>query len=334
MNYLEKLTPSDEEKDIINNWKYTDKVYISCVCTTYNQERYIADTVNGMLAQVSDYKFEIIIHDDASSDGTRDILLKFKEKYPSIIVLILQDENQYSKGKKISLLAVEYAVGEYVAFCEGDDFWIDENKLKKQYSLIKNSDCDICFTNAYMEYSDGKRIKFINSKKHSNKCSISEVVRSGGGGMPTASIMIKSDIFRTVPDWFSSAPVGDYFIQILGSLRNGAVFLNDITVVYRVGAVGSWTINRIKVSDNKLKMESEAYVNIFDKLKSSGVSRCDADYAVANELYNLAACCVKKRSFILASRMISDSWGKCYFVSYKQFLLYCLSRLYLFFFRF
>ena len=133
---LNKLTAPLCENDIKSNWVYTDKVYISCVCISFNQKDYIRDTIDGFLAQETEYCFEIIIHDDASTDGIRDILLDYEQKYPSIIKLIIQDENQYSKGRRITPIAVSYASGEYIALCEGDDFWIDKQKLQKQIQIF------------------------------------------------------------------------------------------------------------------------------------------------------------------------------------------------------
>ncbi|MCD4621429.1 glycosyltransferase, partial [Proteus mirabilis] len=119
---INKLIPPEKESDIQKYWIHHDKIYISCICTTYNQDKYIEDTLNGMLAQKCDFKFEIIVHDDLSTDNTREILFKYKEKYPSIIKLILQNENQYQKKKKIFPLAIEQASGDFIALCEGDDF--------------------------------------------------------------------------------------------------------------------------------------------------------------------------------------------------------------------
>ncbi|MBH0057938.1 glycosyltransferase [Pseudoalteromonas sp. SWXJZ94C] len=154
----QKLVAPETEDEIKVHWKYTDKVYISCVCTTFNQVKYIQDTIDSMLAQKCEFRFEIIIHDDLSTDGTRNILQSYRDKYPSIIKLVLQEENQFSKGKKITPLAIEYACGDYIALCEGDDFWICEDKLQKQVTvLVKNH--GMVYTKAIISNASGTKSK-------------------------------------------------------------------------------------------------------------------------------------------------------------------------------
>ena len=150
---IKQLNQPKNESEIKQHWKYTDRVYISCVCIVFNQEKYIQDTINGFLAQISEYKFEIVIHDDVSTDNTRKILLEYKNKYPSIIKLILQKENQYQQGKKITSIAISHANGEFIALCEGDDFWIDNKKLQQQIVLL-NKNINICISKAISLYSD------------------------------------------------------------------------------------------------------------------------------------------------------------------------------------
>ena len=102
---------------------------VSICCTTFNHEEYIEDAINGFLLQETDFEYEILIHDDASQDQTVRILEEYRVKFPEKIQLILQTENKYSKGFKVGK---EYlwpkARGEYIALCEGDDYWSDKKK--------------------------------------------------------------------------------------------------------------------------------------------------------------------------------------------------------------
>jgi len=104
---------------------------VSICCMTYNHEPYIRQCIEGFLIQKTSFSFEIIIHDDASSDKTADIVREYSMKYPTIIHPILQVENQFSKGVKIFQTYVQHRIkGKYIAFCEGDDYWIDPQKLE------------------------------------------------------------------------------------------------------------------------------------------------------------------------------------------------------------
>ncbi|MCQ2378325.1 MAG: glycosyltransferase [Victivallaceae bacterium] len=123
---------------------------VSICCITYNHEKYIRDALEGFLMQKTDFPFEILIHDDASTDGTADIIREYEAKYPDIIKPIYQTENQYSQGKFIWCeFQFPCAKGKYIALCEGDDFWTDQRKLQIQYDFMESHpDYSMCFHNA------------------------------------------------------------------------------------------------------------------------------------------------------------------------------------------
>lgn len=129
------------QSDIILNWKGNfDQPVVSILCDAYNHEKFIVETLEGFLSQKTTFPFEIIIHDDASTDNTPVILKEFAEKYPLIIKLVLQKGNQYSQKINFwSDITFPMAQGKYIALCEGDDYWIDEQKLQKQVDFLENN---------------------------------------------------------------------------------------------------------------------------------------------------------------------------------------------------
>ena len=114
------------------------KPLVSIICPTYNHEKYITDAIESFLMQKVEFPIEIIIHDDASTDATADIIRSYEKKYPTIIKPIYQKENQYSKGKPPTYFIYKRAQGKYIASCEGDDYWTDPYKLKKQVEFLEN----------------------------------------------------------------------------------------------------------------------------------------------------------------------------------------------------
>lgn len=107
-------------------------------CCAYNQEPYIRECLEGFVMQQTNFRFEAIVHDDASTDGTAAIIREYAEKYPDIIKPILETENQYSKGDgSLGRIMNEHTHGKYVAYCEGDDYWIDPLKLQKQVDFLE-----------------------------------------------------------------------------------------------------------------------------------------------------------------------------------------------------
>jgi glycosyltransferase involved in cell wall biosynthesis len=135
-----------------------NNIMVSVVCTAYNHEAFIRSALDGFVMQKTNFPFEVLIHDDASTDGTADIIREYAEQYPEIIRPILQTENQYSKKIPITNeIILPKARGKYVAFCEGDDFWTDETKLQKQVDFLeKNPDYVACAHNSVFHFCSGK----------------------------------------------------------------------------------------------------------------------------------------------------------------------------------
>ena len=135
------------------------EVKVSVLCVTYNHAKFIRRALEGIVSQQTDFAFEAIVHDDASTDGTADIVREFAARYPGIIVPILQTENQYSHGGCISRRFLWPRIrGKYVAFCEGDDYWTDPRKLQLQADwLDAHPASGLCFHYATMHWENGER---------------------------------------------------------------------------------------------------------------------------------------------------------------------------------
>ena len=117
------------------------KPLVSILCITYNHEQFIRKCLESLVSQECDFDFEILIHDDASTDGTQAIIKEFQQKYPEIVKPILQTENQWSIRPSGINLRFNYprAKGKYIALCEGDDYWIGNDKLQKQVAFLENN---------------------------------------------------------------------------------------------------------------------------------------------------------------------------------------------------
>lgn len=285
-------------------------VKISVCINSFNHQKTIGETIESVINQKADFKFEVIIFDDFSTDGTRSIIQRYSEVYPELVRYIFNERNLFSINGHLPFIECWNAAnGEYIALCEADDYWIDPLKLQKQYDAIKACNVDICFTNAYMEYSDGRRKEYFVRQKSNKLVSLSYVVRSGGGGMPTASILISTDILKNLPEWFKQAPVGDYFVQILGSERNGAIYLADITTVYRIATPESWSSQRLKISDKKILSEYEGYFYVFDLLiKSNPLMEKTYSYALSSEILYLAVLAFRRKSYYLSKTLLNRAW--------------------------
>jgi glycosyltransferase involved in cell wall biosynthesis len=241
--------PLPSQEEVMADWTNTTPV-VSVICFTYNQEKYIHDAIRGFLIQKTKFAFEVIVHDDASTDSTSQLVQAYVETYPKIIKPIFQEENQYSKSpNSIVPLATDGAVGEYLAFCEGDDFWISPEKLQLQIEFLqKHQKQNICFHNSHSGCTEKQIPRFQTSRRKtfiypssSSIISPEEVIIGDGGYIPSASIVVKRAALNNLPKWYGNCPVGDYFLQVLCSHPDGALFLPQLMSFYRVGAVGSWS---------------------------------------------------------------------------------------------
>jgi glycosyltransferase involved in cell wall biosynthesis len=236
------------ESDIMAGWQGDPaQPMVSVVCTAFNHEPYIEDAIKGFLIQETTFPFEIIIHDDASTDSTAAKIRAFQERYPRILKCIYQAENQYSKGRRPLLHTFHLSCGEYIAICEGDDFWICPTKLQRQYeAMIAHPAINMCTHSAYTEANDVTRTyaSYGFASDAATVLSPARVIKGRGGFCATASLMISSAFAKRLPSWLAQAPVLDLFIQGLGAAEAGALYLPEIMCVYRLRTAGSWT-NRL-----------------------------------------------------------------------------------------
>lgn len=145
---------------------------VAIKCLAYNHEPYIRDCLEGFVMQKTNFRFVAIVHDDASTDKTADIIREYEAKYPEIIKPIYETENQYSKHDgslgRIMDAAIDATGTKYVAMCEGDDYWTDPLKLQKQVDILeKDETLMACVTNCSVVDDKGKTIKEI--KRRSGK---------------------------------------------------------------------------------------------------------------------------------------------------------------------
>ncbi len=232
-------------------------IKVSINCITYNHEPYIRDCLDGLLMQKTNFKYEILVHDDASTDKTSDIIREYEQKYPDIIKPIYQTENQYSKGVKISF-TYQYprAQGKYIAFCEGDDYWTDPNKLQMQYDFMEeHEECSMaCHNSVRYQFSNNKEL-IENAFEKEGYIPIEQFLYvTIGKFVATASIFFRKSILDNYPQFLKDCPIGDLPLRIYSAHVGKVYYSEKVMSVYRCGIPGSWT-NR---GNNK------EYINYFN----------------------------------------------------------------------
>ena len=212
-----------------------DQPAVTVCCITYNHEAYIEDALKGFLMQKTAFPFEIIIHDDASTDATSEILIRYRELYPNIVKPIIRKSNVYSKG--IRFISIRYiasvAAGKYLAFCEGDDFWLDPQKLQNQYDIMqKDNSLSFC-AHSVRVLNDCEKKDSVSSYSHIDigRFSFESVVV--GHSIPTLSIFCKNifdDFFDIYHTPLKSADKAIIFYLLS---KGDGYFENGFSGVYR-----------------------------------------------------------------------------------------------------
>ena len=213
-----------------------DQIVVSILCTAYNHEPYIRQCLDGFVMQKTNFKFEAIVHDDASTDNTASVIREYAEKYPDIIVPIYQTENQYRKTNIYSTYLYPKAKGKYIAICEGDDYWIDPYKLQKQVDFLDaNPEYSMCFANAIEHWEDGEKEDKCFSNVEDRDYTGVEIYENWI--VPTASVLYRKEI--AFSDRFKEVTSNKNFIfgdivwflicAEFGKLRG----MSDVVSVYR-----------------------------------------------------------------------------------------------------
>lgn len=187
------------QEDIMRNWNTnnSDLPLVSVRCITYNHEHYIAQALEGFLMQKTTFPFEIVVHDDASTDNTANIIREYEAKFPNIIKPIYETENQYSKKDgSLSRILNNACKGKYIALCEGDDYWIDENKLQIQIDFLeKRSEYVMCFHNVIEHYEDYNIPDHLFSKIRNKDYTSKEILQRWI--IPTGAVVLRKKILET-----------------------------------------------------------------------------------------------------------------------------------------
>lgn len=226
---------------------------LSVMMITYNHDRYIAQALASILAQRVNFDYEIIVAEDNSTDGTRDIVLDFYRRYPGRIVPILRDRNLGPMRNFKETLAV--CRGEYVAVLEGDDYWTHEDKLQTQINFLDGHlDYAICC----------HRAQFVDETR-GGQSGILPILPAGtytiadlfdGNWIVTCSVMYRWGSVGSLPDWFLTLKMGDWPLHILVG-RAGKIYLMDeVMSVYRIHQGGVWSslphLDRVRATSGML----------------------------------------------------------------------------------
>jgi glycosyltransferase involved in cell wall biosynthesis len=212
------------------------KPLVSICCITYNHIHFLDQCIKGFLMQKTNFPIEILIHDDASTDGTTELIKTYVAKYPEIIKPTYQKENQFSKGKRITPILIQKAQGKYIALCEGDDYWTDPFKLQKQVDFLEgNVEYGMCEHVVEETHQKSKVTRQIPAIKQSKDFFIEDYIQYNIGA--TCSLVFRRQLLN---DYFLQKlhkyPFGDWPLKLflLKYSNKKSRMLEDSMGVYRI----------------------------------------------------------------------------------------------------
>ena len=235
---------------------------VSIICDVYNHGSYLRDALEGFVSQKTNFPIEILVHDDASTDNSAEIIREYEAKYPAMVKPLYQTVNQYSQNVYIDkTFQIPRITGKYVAVCEGDDFWTDPLKLQKQVDFLENNpEYSLCACSTIRRNMKTGLDEQRYVIQEDMDISFEDLVHNKTGGFfQYASIVMRSDVFVQRPDWFQKFPIGDYPLVLMAALNGKVHMLKDVMTVYRYYAANSWTVRmdnderRAKVSQQMIE---------------------------------------------------------------------------------
>lgn len=283
------------------------KPFVSICCITYNHEPYIRECLDGFLMQKTDFDFEILIHDDASTDKTADIIREYELKYPEIINPIYQTENQYSKGvRPINKFNFERAQGKYIAMCEGDDYWTDPFKLQKQVDFLEaNVDYVLAGHKRILvdEYGDQIENRNKNNIDYYTQCLLFKNI-------------LKDDYLNFNGSFIAN---GDTFLVLYLKNFGKAKVLDFIGSAYRISESGTWSL---KTHQEKYEMALKSYnsmVIFFKRNNYLNSVRTVQGYIIDNELIYIQR--LQKHLFLKSVKVVTKALRYGYIAKIKSLLV-------------
>lgn len=297
-----------------------ENICVSVFMLTYNQEDFIAQAIEGVLMQKTNFPFQLVIGEDFSADKTREICTNYAEKYPDRIKLILNDTNL---GLGVNYVNTHRECsGKYVAICDGDDYWTDPFKLQKQVGFLEsNYDYNIVFTNNENIYPSGKRN--VREVKNIPETSSFEDLVQGNYIASVTAMFRNKELSSSLENLIRELPYGDWPTYLWISREGSKIhFLKDVTSVYRKDFGTSSILRRSKSKMGEVNLFILQYLQ---KLPEFQHRLPEIDRAISKLKTGLMASYNKEKRFSESLRLLIQ-------LSLKQNFLYT-GRIYLFSFK-
>jgi len=251
------------ESEVMSTWRSSDAPVVSILCPTFNQRAYLRDALHGMLGQVTEHAFEVIVRDDASTDGTTEIVREFAERFPRILRPVIESNNQFSRGVSFIPPLAVHARGEFVALCAGDDYWTDPSKLDQQITLLKRRPDASCSFHSAATCRDGVVLKVSATHNPSAPGDVS--ARDLCRGMLPFGLVLRSSAADLTASEYHGSFCEDLLMSSQLGCRGSAAYLEGPPrMVYRLHSSNLWT-TKSRASQLAELCQSLARISLFHR---------------------------------------------------------------------
>lgn len=227
---------------------------VTTILPTHNHAPFIAKAIESVLMQQTDFPFDILLHDDASTDGTADICRAYAARFPDRITLIAQTVNQYQYDRRIqSHVLFPRVKAKYTAILDGDDYWLDEKKLQTQVGYLEaHPDCTLCIAAAYkVDVSDGI-ISASDGMPYAEDRVVdaNDMILGGGEFCASNTIVAPTELLQNMPAFCDMTEVEDIPVQLWCALNGYAWYFSKPMAAYRFAVPGSWSTRQYAANQN------------------------------------------------------------------------------------
>jgi glycosyltransferase involved in cell wall biosynthesis len=232
---------------------------VTVVVRAYNHEAHVSEALESVLMQRVDFPLDVLVGDDCSTDATREIIAGIQRRYPEIITTFFPDAPMGSRGGLLLKALLKRTTGEYVALLDADDFWIREDKLRRQVTVLDASmDCSICFHDTVAFYEDGRRPAWgFSADRQTDSVTIDDLL-GARNIITTCSVLYRNRGVEEYPDWLWSVTCIDWALHILNGRCGDIAYLRECMGAYRIHEGGIWSrLTRVEGLSEKLAMLSE-----------------------------------------------------------------------------
>lgn len=214
---------------------------VEVIMSTYNHAKFIAQAIESVLSQKTDFDYRLVIVDDCSTDGTAEIVAEYAARHPSLIEAALSPKRVgILTTERLSLRRLERSKAKYIALLEGDDYWTNPEKLRRQVDFLEtHHEYAISFHNALVVNEDGSEPPYTMCRADQKETSTIEDLLEGNF-IPTCSVVFRGGLLGRLPDWVYELQVGDWPLHVLNAQHGKVGYMKDVMATYRIHQQGYW----------------------------------------------------------------------------------------------